>query len=272
VNTSEYIESGILELYAIQGLTPAEMQEVKAMCAAHPEVRAELDAICASLEGLAEVGRLNPPPALKTRIANQLTFATGAAEQTVSPSETRVVAMKPSMSPWYAVAASTMLLIASSGTAYHFYSKSQSSEQELLAIQTKNSVLADQYQNVQKASFEITEAMAIMERADAKVKLMPAKPEVTMSAMVYWDKANNKTYIDPASLAELEEGSQYQLWALVDGKPVDLGVIAVDFRNRPMYEMKGVEGAQAFAITIEPMGGSAGPTMEKLVVLGKVAV
>jgi anti-sigma-K factor RskA len=270
VKTSEYIESGILELYAIQALTPAEMQEVEAMCAAHPEVRNELEAICVSLELLAEVGKLNPPPAIKTLVANQLTFATQGPVHTNTGNESRVVAMKPSMVPWYAVAASTVLFIASSGTAYHYYTRSQNSEQQLLALQTQNAVLAEQYQDVQKASFEITEAMAVMEKADMRVKLMPAKPEVTMSAVVFWDKANNKTYIDPSSLAELDGNRQYQLWALVDGKPVDLGVIAIDFRERPMHEMRGIEGAQAFAITIEPMGGRQSPTMENLVVLGKV--
>jgi len=34
--------------------------------------------------------------------------------------------------------------------------------------------------------------------------------------------------------------------------------------------MQTIQEAQAFAVTVEPMGGSVNPTMEKLTVLGGV--
>jgi anti-sigma-K factor RskA len=56
---------------------------------------------------------------------------------------------------------------------------------------------------------------------------------------------------------------QYQLWALMNGQPIDLGVFARD--ERLLIKMKNVQNAQAFAITVEPKGGSTTPTSQPIV-------
>ena len=54
---------------------------------------------------------------------------------------------------------------------------------------------------------------------------------------------------------------QYQLWALLDGQPIDLGVFDYDVREkRLLVRMKNVQNAQAFAITLERRGR---PNQEK---------
>ena len=70
----------------------------------------------------------------------------------------------------------------------------------------------------------------------------------------------------PANDAE----HQYQLWALVDGKPVDLGVFDMNADDDGMVRMKAIENAQAFAVTLERRGGSSVPTMEQMMVLGTI--
>ena len=46
-------------------------------------------------------------------------------------------------------------------------------------------------------------------------------------------------------------------------------VLGVGFDRDTLIEA-GIEKAQAFAVTIEPMGGSVNPTMEKMVVMGAI--
>lgn len=75
------------------------------------------------------------------------------------------------------------------------------------------------------------------------------------------------TYINSSLLPQAAADKQYQLWAIVDGKPVDLGVINKD---STFSTMKQVQNAQAFAITLEPLGGRPAPTMDKMYVLGNV--
>jgi hypothetical protein len=54
---------------------------------------------------------------------------------------------------------------------------------------------------------------------------------------------------------------------LVDGKPLDAGVV----EDLPgICQLKTIQRAQAFAITLEKMGGSPTPTLTQMFVLGNV--
>jgi anti-sigma-K factor RskA len=86
-------------------------------------------------------------------------------------------------------------------------------------------------------------------------------------ATVYWDTKTKDVYLLANNLPKPNDDKQYQLWALVDGKPVDAGMI--DDCNG-LCKLKNIQKAQAFAITLEKKGGSAAPDLSQLHVLGKV--
>jgi len=73
-------------------------------------------------------------------------------------------------------------------------------------------------------------------------------------------------------LPKTDKEHEYQLWAMVNGKPVSLGVFGKSdsTSNEALVKMPAIQEAQAFAVTIEPMGGSINPTMDKLSVMGGV--
>ncbi|RYZ35432.1 MAG: anti-sigma factor [Sphingobacteriales bacterium] len=87
--------------------------------------------------------------------------------------------------------------------------------------------------------------------------------------MVYWDTRSKAVYLAMKNLPPAPKGKQYQLWAIVDGKPVDAGVYALN-PQEAMQKMKVIPKAEMFAITLEQEGGSATPTMEEMYVAGKV--
>ena len=66
-----------------------------------------------------------------------------------------------------------------------------------------------------------------------------------------------------------QAGQQYQLWAIVDGKPVDAGMVEID-PGKALHRMKNIPKAEAFAITLEKAGGSPTPTLTAMFVMGKV--
>lgn len=70
-----------------------------------------------------------------------------------------------------------------------------------------------------------------------------------------------------------DKSHQYQLWALVNGKPVDLGVFDVKADTAGiLVNMKEIANAQTFAVTIEKRGGSPSPTMDQMIVAGNVTI
>lgn len=101
-----------------------------------------------------------------------------------------------------------------------------------------------------------------------KVALNSVKEDVSAAATLYWNPEEKKTYFLRNALPEEPTEAQYQLWAIVRGKPVSMGLLALN-DDAGLQEMEGIEKADAFAITLEPLGGSVNPTLDQMVVLGK---
>ena len=89
-------------------------------------------------------------------------------------------------------------------------------------------------------------------------------------AKIYWMKTTGDVYVDPSNLPGVPSGKQYQLWAIVDGKPVDAGMISTEKGIYHIQKMKSFGRAEAFAITLEKAGGSPTPTMDQMYVISKI--
>jgi anti-sigma-K factor RskA len=106
-----------------------------------------------------------------------------------------------------------------------------------------------------------------------KVLKLQGTPKAPQSAMTLaWNSANKKVMVamKGMKLPSHDKNHQFQLWALVSGKPVDMGVFDAPAADTiGVKEMKAIASAEAFAVTIEPVGGSVNPTMDQMVVIGK---
>ncbi|MFT7155150.1 MAG: hypothetical protein ACI8Q1_000150 [Parvicella sp.] len=101
-----------------------------------------------------------------------------------------------------------------------------------------------------------------------KVLLAGADLSLLAFAAVYWNVEEGKVLSDIAGLPSITPEQQYQLWALLDVAPIDMGVYKNE--DHALVEMKMVNEAETFAITLEPKGGSVAPTMGQLYAMGNV--
>jgi len=68
-------------------------------------------------------------------------------------------------------------------------------------------------------------------------------------------------------LPELESGYQYQLWLIKEGVRTSGGVFSVSARGESRLKVvspQPLSGYDAFGVTVEPFGGSDGPTGQKV--------
>ena len=72
MNLKTYIESGVLELYALALLSESEKVEVEQMLAAYPELGKELDKVQASIEKQAMATAIQPPSYLKKIVLDSI--------------------------------------------------------------------------------------------------------------------------------------------------------------------------------------------------------
>jgi anti-sigma-K factor RskA len=271
VKPEELIHSGLLEMYAFDACTTEEKLVVEQMLAQYPEVQQELDLIQKSLYHVAEQNAITPPAHIKHNIKSQLTFKT--PETVASPLTVKHSAFrKNQLLTVYKVgfAASLLATCLMGYLALSYRSELKNTQEQLAELTTQNSVLSE---NVNRASLQynsLNKQVAVLKNTDFKAcKLagVPNFPEASM--VVYWNPKSQETYVSIDKLPELPEGKQFQLWALVDGKPIDAGVFdATDSTN--LIQVSATLAAQMFAVTIENTGGSATPTLTQMVVAGKI--
>lgn len=246
----------------------------------YPEVAAEIEAIEETLIALAESETDAPSERLKEKLQQRLSFTAAAATPTTNGSAVRESAKIVEFnSPQrtssaflrFAAAASVLLLIGSAVMNYVLYDKLKAAKSDLAELQSEKSTLASQME-VQRTAFKAknTELAMVMKPGVKMVSLKGMDISPSSTAMIVWNTSNKSVYIDQASLPMPPQGKQYQLWALVDGKPVDAGVFTMQDGNFVMQKMKDMPNAQAFAVTLEKEGGSPIPTMDQMFLIGNV--
>jgi len=288
----DYIDSGILELYALGELSPAERAEVEAQAARHPEVRRELDQVQQALGIYAQAHAITPPAGMRERVlghfaANQNTpyeapapavpTATsrlrGEVDELARPTQPLAAAPAPEpagRSMW-AIAASVALLLSLVGNLL-LYSRWQAASHDLLALQGEQTRLAATQASYREQLGEVRQQNAILRSDEFRAVALAGTPNApTAKARVLYNPGTRKVYVDVKNLPALPAGKQYQLWALDKGKPVDAGVLAaVTAAGDSLQQMKDIASAQAFAMTIEPRGGSVNPTLSTMTVMGQI--
>lgn len=266
MTAEELIRSGLLEAYVLGQATPDEMRLVESLRASDERVRTELEAIEITFEQHATQQAVAPPSAVKSAIMDRISKETSKPSTPVLP-----ITAQPTRSFNWLAAASVAGLVLSAGMNFLQFRELRNVRGELARLENDRSVLAEELQ-VQRASLQrTTEQLAVItDPRRESILLNGVGSAIGSKARIYWDKASHQVHIDPLSLAELPAGKQYQLWALVDGEPVDAGVLINGANADALQVMKDVPAAQAFAVTIEKEGGSPTPTLEAMVLLGNV--
>ena len=263
----------MLELYVLGDVTPEERLQVEAMAQQYPAIKAELEEIGRSMELYAQESAIEPSEGLRNRILNSLVVDLGndrsfSSERAASDDQDNVVSIvrNPSNTFFkYAFAACFALLVISIAALINVYNKLEKSNNLVASLQSQNQHFANQ------TSLMNNELRIFRDPSFKMLKLQGTPKSPSSALMVAWSPVKKKVMIDMtnANMPANDKRHQYQLWALVAGKPVDLGVFDADSTSKGIIEMKSIASADAFAVTLERRGGSPAPTMDQMVLIGK---
>lgn len=265
MNIEEYISSGILEAYALGELSESERAVVERNLLQYPALQKELALIEAAQENLLMKAAVQPNASVKTKLFTSID---------ASNPEGKIVALKPEptdLSFWkFAAAAAVTIALVSSYLAFNYWNKWKTTQNSLSELIAQNQRVAQDYNSVNKRLNEIEKDLNIINNPAFNRVVMKGTPNAPGSlASVYWNEKTKEVYLSIQDMKKLASENQYQLWAIIDGKPVDAGVFDGNFAG--LLKMKKIQpGAKTFAVTIEPRGGKASPTMETMQVIGNV--
>ncbi|HMI04987.1 MAG TPA: anti-sigma factor [Pedobacter sp.] len=286
-----YIESGILELYVLGQLTAQEQAEVEAMAVQYPEVKQEIDAIERAMEQYAVAQAVQPAEGLDQKILTRITWGKQntpgtpeiPAKETGKAQEARIVPLNKPIdyetrirTLRIALVACVALLVVSAVALFSAHTELGSAKVQIAELSQDKEKFTTTVNFMKQTNAELQKIADMTTDPNWKfVKLAgtPMDPEASM--MVYWHTTGKHVMMDNSKmkLPATDKAHQYQLWALVNGKPVDLGVFDVKAgSSQILISMKDIASAQTFAVTLEKRGGSPSPTMTQMIVAGNVAI
>ncbi len=254
MDIKEYISSGVIELYVLGLCSPVEEKEFETLRHQYPELNAAVLEYETALENQMQQGAKLPAAVVDEKILKAIDTLNSPA--LVVPIKKQNIA---SLSWWkMAAAASIVLLIASAVFNYLLYNKTKKQE---VALQTKGD---------NKSSLPPGDYAILKDPSITPVAMYGVGTHAICRCTMFWDKKTGKVYIMIHHLPKSSESKDYQLWAVVNGEQVNVGIVNDGIRDR-FIELPNVpSGAIAFTVTLEKAGGSATPNMNEAYLAGKI--
>lgn len=275
MDTKAYISSGILEEYVL-GITSIEDSEtVAANALLYPEIAAYIEECREALSLYTYVHNNVVAKAEKETIWQKIQNTSANSNNNIelpkateSPAAPAMTLMDKRPSIQYLVAASIALLIGSGIANVILWSKNADQNELIADLHTSQQKNEETIAANQKIITEYNTYASLANNPDVqKVNLQGVAGHEASKALVLWDNKTKDVYLAFNNLPEPPTDKQYQLWAIVDGKPVDAGVFNT---GTPIIQLKNIPKAEMFAVTLENKGGSASPTMDQMHVAGKI--
>jgi anti-sigma-K factor RskA len=251
MNSNEYIASGNIEAYVLGLCSPEEKAEVELLRTTQPEIN---DAIL-KFEIELEQQFLNNPSTTSIQLDKQILQSLQALQTPVIAIQQPLVKKLTWLKP---VAAAAILLLAfSSIFNYTLYKKNK--EQELALIQKQPEV-----------SLPATDYGILKNPAITPVAMYGVGLHAICRCTLFWDKKTGKAYIMIHHLVPSGPQNNYQLWAMVNQKPVSVGIVNDKIRDRFIEVSNVPKDATGFSVTLEKMGGNTTPTEDETYLVGRI--
>lgn len=289
MEAQQFIESGLVELAAMGLATETEAAQVSDMRSRYAEVeqawQLAADGLSDAVQTIAKPAPARAKKALFAQIAaEKATVKTLPSETavhnvigsrtTVTESATKVVPIASGNNWQWLAAASVVVAIVSGAANIWLFNKLESANDQLAQVEREQTVLAASYKKANDKLSNMSNQLAMA--AD------PAMPRTVMGGMngakdaevlVVWDPQKKMVQLGVKNLPAVPADKDLQLWAIVAGKPVDLGIVKMGADDQMIIEQNipDVTGAQAFAVTLEDKGGHPQPQGE-MWLMGKTAL
>ncbi|NRA94547.1 MAG: anti-sigma factor, partial [Psychroserpens sp.] len=210
-----FLNSGLLEKYVLDETTALESLQVEEYIQSYPEVEKEYLRLQGNLEIISKVNAVETPRNLLGNILNEI------------EEDTPVIPLGNvhRRTPWYSIAASVVAILFASA----FYMKTQQNK----ALVKENQVVVDEIfdlrsdidDNNRRLDNLMRQFMELNNPETAKYVFRGNDRAKDLKTVAYINPIEETSMIDVVSLPQLPEGKTYQLWAEMQDRMVNLGIL-----------------------------------------------
>lgn len=235
-----FFESGLIDKYILGTATLSEQSEVELYISEYPEVEAEYLRLQNNLEIIAKAHAVEAPKFILDAVLKDI-----SDEQPVL----NLNAYPKRKTPWYSIAASISTIMFAL-TAFLLYQQNR-------ALIDENQVVVDEIfdlrsdieKNNSKLDNVMYEFMKLNNPETEKYVLRGNERAKDLKTVAYINPVEKTSMIDVVSLPKLPEHQTYQIWAELQDRMVNLGIL--DVSDRKLKSIPYMEDALGLSITIE---------------------
>ena len=235
-----FFQSGLLDKYILDETSTSENLKVEHYIDTYPEVESEYKRLQDNLEIIAKANAVEAPKFILDTILNTI------EEDTVPVVKLEKTQHK---TPWYSIAASIVALICAGG----FYLKTQQNldllKENQVVVEEIFDLRSDIEENNKRLDNLMHEFMKLNNPETEKYVFRGNDRAKDLKTVAYINPVDETSMIDVVSLPKLPEDQTYQLWAEMQDRMVNLGILDASQKN--LQSVPYVKDALALSITIE---------------------
>ncbi|MCO6476904.1 MAG: anti-sigma factor [Phaeodactylibacter sp.] len=266
MDKEKFLKSGLLEQYVLGLTDEKESEEVERYAEAFPEIQAEIKALRKAVDDYARQYAVMPPEELKARVNKEDTEKMAADRREPEKADKRTASEEGSRwATWLARGTMALLIVLS----LSFYQGKVAAGRKYQELSREYRAFQHDCSRQQAQLEELLDIYAFLNHEQTiPVRLESTGLAAGAEAIAYLNTIQKKVFINPTNLPAPPNGKTYQMWADVEGKMINMGL--VDGHSKKLQPVAYIEGAESFNITLEPDGGSEAPTVTLLYVNSEV--
>jgi len=250
----KFLNTGLLEQYVLGLTEPSETAEVEAYIQKYPEVKTVYEEIQEGIDKMMTASAISVPTGVKGTIMNQVNDIP----------ETDISSTAPTVSGfnWLPIVAGLALLFGA--ISFFQWNNNQGKNQEIATLQKDFAAYKEECENRQNNYAKLQEQLEFINHSETDKFLLKGNQKATdFQVIAYWNDFAKKSMLRINDMPQLPDNQCFQMWADVDGKMLNLGII--NSTGDLFVDFKYLSNAESLNVTIEPKGGSEHPTVSDLV-------
>ncbi|MEO6538882.1 MAG: anti-sigma factor [Ferruginibacter sp.] len=252
MDINSYISSGIIETYVMGLCTPDEISEVELLRLRSPVFNEAIVKFEKEFENNLQKNATLPGQETDEKILRSLK---NLHTPVLDINDHKFKTKEPA---WFKFVAAAAILFFIVSVIFNYILYKKLDKQQIVLNEKQN------YSPLPVADYNILKQPTI-----TPVAMYGVAPHSICRCTIFWDKKTGKAFIMIHHLPP-SSNNNYQLWAMVNGNPVSVGIVNDKIRDR-FIEMQNVPaGATAFIVTLEKSGGSLTPTEEETYLSGNI--